>query len=175
MDMFRMLQTLEREPQDDFNHIYDASPAPGRVPLVSPLKYYFTSSGQIERSKYLSEIQIQIYIITNPCFMTDTFSLLSALLTAVMVLKCWIILSIYFMFATWGSAYIFRHCHSPQSWHMNLFRQEIQKYLLEEFACVSWMLANTLVKTNVYMINCYFFNALWQKYDKTHSCSVCSK
>jgi len=30
-----MLQTLEREPQDDFNHIYDASPAPGRVPLVS--------------------------------------------------------------------------------------------------------------------------------------------
>jgi hypothetical protein len=35
MDMFRMLQTLEREPQDDFNHIYDASPAPGRVPLVS--------------------------------------------------------------------------------------------------------------------------------------------
>jgi hypothetical protein len=35
MDMFRMLQTLEREPQDDYNHIYDASPAPGRVPLVS--------------------------------------------------------------------------------------------------------------------------------------------
>ncbi|PSN33551.1 Protein SCAI [Blattella germanica] len=33
MDMFRMLQTLEREPQEDFNHIYDASPAPGRVPL----------------------------------------------------------------------------------------------------------------------------------------------
>ncbi|GLG98836.1 Uncharacterized protein GBIM_05412 [Gryllus bimaculatus] len=33
MDMFRMLQTLEREPQEDFNHIYDASPAPGRMPL----------------------------------------------------------------------------------------------------------------------------------------------
>ncbi|XP_063227251.1 protein SCAI isoform X2 [Bacillus rossius redtenbacheri] len=33
MDMFRMLQTLEREPQEDFNHIYDASPAPGRIPL----------------------------------------------------------------------------------------------------------------------------------------------
>ncbi|KAJ8866266.1 hypothetical protein PR048_032109 [Dryococelus australis] len=33
MDMFRMLQTLEREPQEDFNHIYDASPAPGRLPL----------------------------------------------------------------------------------------------------------------------------------------------
>ncbi|XP_034232212.1 protein SCAI [Thrips palmi] len=30
MDMFRMLQTLEREPQDEFNHIYDSSPAPGR-------------------------------------------------------------------------------------------------------------------------------------------------
>jgi hypothetical protein len=89
MDMFRMLQTLEREPQDDFNHIYDASPAPGRVPLVSPVEYCFTSSGQIERSKYLSEIQIQIYIITIPCLMTDTFSPLSALLvTAVMVPKC---------------------------------------------------------------------------------------
>ncbi|XP_066997063.1 protein SCAI isoform X2 [Anabrus simplex] len=33
MDMFRMLQTLEREPQEDFNHIYDASPAPGRVAM----------------------------------------------------------------------------------------------------------------------------------------------
>ncbi|KAL1131066.1 hypothetical protein AAG570_012303 [Ranatra chinensis] len=32
MDMFRMLQTLEREPQEDYNHIYD-SPAPGRVPF----------------------------------------------------------------------------------------------------------------------------------------------
>ncbi|KAK6628651.1 hypothetical protein RUM43_002466 [Polyplax serrata] len=31
MDMFRMLQTLEREPQEDFNHIYDASPAPARI------------------------------------------------------------------------------------------------------------------------------------------------
>ena len=36
MDMFRMLQTLEREPQEDYNHIYD-SPAPGRVPFVSLL------------------------------------------------------------------------------------------------------------------------------------------
>lgn len=35
MDMFRMLQTLEREPQEDFNHIYDASPAPGRIAFVS--------------------------------------------------------------------------------------------------------------------------------------------
>ncbi|XP_065352751.1 protein SCAI isoform X2 [Cloeon dipterum] len=35
MDMFRMLQTLEREPQEDFNHIYDASPAPGRTPFTT--------------------------------------------------------------------------------------------------------------------------------------------
>ncbi|XP_077301693.1 protein SCAI [Arctopsyche grandis] len=28
MDMFRMLQTLEREPQEDYNHLYDTSPAP---------------------------------------------------------------------------------------------------------------------------------------------------
>ena len=36
LDMFRMLQTLEREPQEDLtNQIYDASPAPGRTPFVS--------------------------------------------------------------------------------------------------------------------------------------------
>ena len=35
LDMFRMLQTLEREPQEDLNNqIYDASPAPGRTPFV---------------------------------------------------------------------------------------------------------------------------------------------
>jgi hypothetical protein len=35
--MFRVLQTLEREPQEDFTgtQIYDASPAPGRPPFVS--------------------------------------------------------------------------------------------------------------------------------------------
>lgn len=32
MDMFRMLQTLEREPRDDPNHLHDASPA-GRMPF----------------------------------------------------------------------------------------------------------------------------------------------
>lgn len=36
MDMFRMIQTLEREPQEDYNHIYDASPAPGRAPYGVP-------------------------------------------------------------------------------------------------------------------------------------------
>ena len=33
LDMFRMLQTLEREPQEDITQMYDASPAPGRQPL----------------------------------------------------------------------------------------------------------------------------------------------
>ncbi|KAI8750598.1 protein SCAI [Biomphalaria glabrata] len=34
LDMFRMLQSLEREPQDDLsNQIYDNSPAPGRTPF----------------------------------------------------------------------------------------------------------------------------------------------
>ncbi|KAL3871080.1 hypothetical protein ACJMK2_039100 [Sinanodonta woodiana] len=34
LDMFRMLQTLEREPQEDLtNQIFDASPAPGRPPF----------------------------------------------------------------------------------------------------------------------------------------------
>lgn len=30
-----MLQSLEREPQEDTSQIYDASPAPGRVPFVN--------------------------------------------------------------------------------------------------------------------------------------------
>lgn len=29
--MFRMLQALEREPQEDINQLYDTSPAPGRM------------------------------------------------------------------------------------------------------------------------------------------------
>eukprot|EP00092_Neocalanus_flemingeri_P003583 GFUD01003843.1.p1 GENE.GFUD01003843.1~~GFUD01003843.1.p1 ORF type:complete len:573 (+),score=133.56 GFUD01003843.1:138-1856(+) len=33
LDMFRMLQTLEREPQDELAQVYDSSPAPGRIPL----------------------------------------------------------------------------------------------------------------------------------------------
>merc|ERR1712106_388084 len=33
LDMFRMLQTLEREPRDELAQVYDSSPAPGRVPL----------------------------------------------------------------------------------------------------------------------------------------------
>lgn len=36
MDMFRMIQTLEREPQEDYNHVYDASPATGRNPYAVP-------------------------------------------------------------------------------------------------------------------------------------------
>ena len=32
LDMFRMLQTLEREPQEDLAHMYDPSPGPGRLP-----------------------------------------------------------------------------------------------------------------------------------------------
>ena len=35
LDMFRMLQSLEREPQEDLVQMYDASPAPGRIPYVS--------------------------------------------------------------------------------------------------------------------------------------------
>ena len=32
LDMFRMLQTLEREPQEDLTHMYDTSPGSGRLP-----------------------------------------------------------------------------------------------------------------------------------------------
>ncbi|KAK8372471.1 hypothetical protein O3P69_010546, partial [Scylla paramamosain] len=33
IDMFRMLQTLEREPQEDMTQIYDTSPAPAKTPF----------------------------------------------------------------------------------------------------------------------------------------------
>ncbi|ENN79886.1 hypothetical protein YQE_03705, partial [Dendroctonus ponderosae] len=45
MDMFRMIQTLEREPQEDFNHIYDASPAPGRMPYGVPGQKGYLENG----------------------------------------------------------------------------------------------------------------------------------
>jgi len=32
--MFRMLQALEREPQEDITQLYDVSPAPGRLPFT---------------------------------------------------------------------------------------------------------------------------------------------
>lgn len=46
MDMFRMIQTLEREPQEDFNHIYDASPAPCRVPYSVPGAKGYVENGE---------------------------------------------------------------------------------------------------------------------------------
>jgi len=36
LDMFRMLQSLEREPQDELAQVYDTSPAPGRTPMMTP-------------------------------------------------------------------------------------------------------------------------------------------
>ena len=44
LDMFRMLQTLEREPQEDMAQMYDQSPAPGRVPFVSILRFYISTN-----------------------------------------------------------------------------------------------------------------------------------
>ena len=38
LDMFRMVQTLEREPQDEMSAAYDRSPAPMRVPLENGVK-----------------------------------------------------------------------------------------------------------------------------------------
>lgn len=35
LDMFRMLQTVEREPQENMTHFYDTSPGNLRMPLVS--------------------------------------------------------------------------------------------------------------------------------------------
>ena len=56
LDMFRMLQTLEREPQEDLAQIYDASPAPGRVPFVSFLLK--NEEFRLQRLRFDSRLQI---------------------------------------------------------------------------------------------------------------------
>ncbi len=44
LDMFRMLQTLEREPQEDLSQVYDASPATGRPPFVGDVQLILVSA-----------------------------------------------------------------------------------------------------------------------------------
>ena len=55
LDMFRMLQTLEREPQDEMNPVYDRSPAPApvRVPMENGGGNGVTRSGRENPHKYL--------------------------------------------------------------------------------------------------------------------------
>lgn len=49
--MFRMLQTLEREPQEDSGTIFDSSPASGKLPFVSDYisKFAINSKSICER------------------------------------------------------------------------------------------------------------------------------
>lgn len=44
LDMFRMLQTLEREPQEESTQLFDTSPAPGRIPFVSSFLFISQNS-----------------------------------------------------------------------------------------------------------------------------------
>ncbi|KAF7410091.1 hypothetical protein HZH68_004472 [Vespula germanica] len=70
MDMFRMLQTLEREPRDDPNHLHDASPA-GRMPF-RPGPYPGAENGAPRRDnphKYLlykpTYSQVQVFLASG--------------------------------------------------------------------------------------------------------------
>ncbi|XP_033311772.1 protein SCAI isoform X3 [Bombus vosnesenskii] len=70
MDMFRMLQTLEREPRDDPNHLHDASPA-GRMPF-RPGAYPGAENGAPRRDnphKYLlykpTYSQVQVFLASG--------------------------------------------------------------------------------------------------------------
>lgn len=90
LDMFRMLQTLEREPQEDFTGLYDVSPGPGRLPSMengaggvalkrdNPHKYLlykptvsqftvFMASGQKELP---TNGALMLYISGDGCFST---------------------------------------------------------------------------------------------------------
>lgn len=62
MDMFRMIQTLEREPQEDYNHIYDASPAPGRVPYGVPGQkgYHFWNQSRLNCYRFLFSVTLRM-------------------------------------------------------------------------------------------------------------------
>ena len=53
LDMFRMLQTLEREPQDEMSQAYDRSPAPMRVPAMENGGSGVTSRPRENPHKYL--------------------------------------------------------------------------------------------------------------------------
>lgn len=70
VDMFRMLQTLEREPRDDPTHIHDASPA-GRLPF-RPGPYPGPENGMPRRDnphKYLlykpTYSQVQVFLASG--------------------------------------------------------------------------------------------------------------
>lgn len=70
MDMFRMLQTLEREPRDDPNQLHDASPA-GRMPF-RPGPYPGAENGAPRRDnphKYLlykpTYSQVQVFLASG--------------------------------------------------------------------------------------------------------------
>ncbi|XP_015430048.1 PREDICTED: protein SCAI isoform X3 [Dufourea novaeangliae] len=70
MDMFRMLQTFEREPRDDPNHLHDASPA-GRMPF-RPGPYPGAENGAPRRDnphKYLlykpTYSQVQVFLASG--------------------------------------------------------------------------------------------------------------
>ena len=60
-----MLQTLEREPQEELtNQIYDASPAPGRTPIVTVSLLCFCF---IYCSSYISYYSLALYVVVvNP-------------------------------------------------------------------------------------------------------------
>ena len=62
-----MLQTLEREPQEDLtNQIYDASPATGKIPFVSLIN---VSSPEVQES--ISPILTKLYqriVQADACF-----------------------------------------------------------------------------------------------------------
>ena len=66
LDMFRMLQSLEMEPQEDMVQMYDASPAPGRIPYVRiaflikgpSIKYVRVKIGGFDHPPPLSDLVI---------------------------------------------------------------------------------------------------------------------
>ena len=63
LDMFRMLQTLEREPQEDMAQMYDQSPAPGRVPFVSTLHFHISTNTLIcKLINRIANFNIAIYL-----------------------------------------------------------------------------------------------------------------
>ncbi|CAB4070388.1 Protein SCAI,Protein SCAI homolog [Lepeophtheirus salmonis] len=65
LDMFRMLQTLEREPQEDLAQIYDSSPASGRVPFENG-----GGTGASGQKELPLNGAIMIYISGEGCFST---------------------------------------------------------------------------------------------------------
>ena len=60
LDMFRMLQTMEREAQEDMPQVYDVSPGQGRAPFVSTVRSSAIWSPEIWSNRLYGQVSLVV-------------------------------------------------------------------------------------------------------------------